>query len=87
MQGKTKSGFSYDIPENVFDNMELIDAIAESGENDLAVSRVVKLLLGGEGRKKLYDHLRGEDGRVPVKAVVDTVVEIFGALGQSGKNA
>ena len=32
IKGKTKSGFEYAIEEKTLDNMELIDAIAESIE-------------------------------------------------------
>ena len=87
IKGITKSGFSYELEENVFDNMELVDIIAEATENDpVAVSRLVKLVLGMEQRKRLYDHLRTEDGRVPTAAVFETVGEIFTSFGQ-GKNS
>lgn len=87
MKGVTKSGFSYEISEDVFDNMELVDTIADATENDpVAVSRLVRLVLGTEQRKRLYDHLRTEDGRVPTKAVFETVGEIFVSFGQ-GKNS
>lgn len=88
MKGVTKSGFSYEISDDVFDNMELVDTIADATEDDpVAISRLVKLVLGTEQRKKLYDHLRMEDGRVPTKAVFETVGEIFVSIGQKGKNS
>lgn len=87
IKGITKTGFSYELEDNVFDNMELVDTIAEATENDpVAVSRLVKLVLGTEQRKRLYDHLRTEDGRVPTAAVIETVGEIFTSFGQ-GKNS
>ncbi len=86
--GKTKSGFEYEIPKSTFDNMELVDAIAESDEgNPVATSRMVNLLLGAKQRKRLYDHLRAEDGRVPVEGVIKAVNDIFTSCGQSGKNS
>lgn len=88
MTGKTKSDFTYEISDNVFDNMELVDTIAEATEDDpVAISRLVKLTLGVDQRKKLYDHLRTEDGRVPTEKVFETVGEIFAAFGQQEKNS
>lgn len=87
ISGKTKSGFEFAIENNVFDNMELVDTIAEATEDDpVAISKLVKMVLGTEQRKKLYDHLRTEDGRVPTAAVFAAVGEIFASFGQ-GKNS
>jgi len=85
--GKTNSGFEFSLNENALDNMELVDALAELQEDDpIAISRVVRMLLGTAQRKRLYDHLRAEDGRVPLEAISTAVSEIFGALDQKGKN-
>lgn len=75
--GKTKSGFEFNLDETRLDNMEFIDALAEAEENGLAFSKVVKLMFDEDQRKALYDHLRTEDGRVPLEAVVNTVTEIM----------
>lgn len=86
LNGKTKSGFEFSVDPNVLDNMELLDAVAEIDTNPLAVSKVINMVLGAEQRKALYDHLRTEDGRVPVKAVSDAITDIFSSCGQQGKN-
>lgn len=86
IKGKTSSGFEYAIDPAALDNMELVDAIAEADENYLAVSKVIRLLLGDDQRKKLYDHLRTEQGTVPVAAVKDALLEIFKGSGQQVKN-
>lgn len=84
IRGKTSSGFEFALGENVLDNMELVDALAESSDSDLmSVSRVVGLLLGKELRQKLYDHVRAEDGRVPIQAVNAEVSEIFKTFAQT----
>lgn len=82
IEGKLESGFAYQIEDHVLDNMELVDAIVEAEENPLAVSKVTKMLLGSEQRKRLYDHLRTEDGNVPIVAVSEAVAEIFRSSGQ-----
>ena len=86
MKGKLKNGFSFDVDENALDNMELIDAMAEAQEENPAMfSKAVLLLLGKDQRKKLYDHIRDDNGRVSVEAVTNSFVEIFEALGEQGK--
>ena len=86
IRGKLESGFEYEIAEEVLDNMELLDAIVEAEENSLAVSKVVKILLGENQRRRLYDHLRTEKGNVPIVAVSNAVAEIFRASGPAVKN-
>lgn len=85
--GVTSSGFEFSIEESTLDNMELLDALEEmSEENTLALSKVLDLILGKEQKKKLYEHLRTEDGRVPVSKVNDEIMEIFAAYKDPGKN-
>lgn len=86
-EGKLKNGFKYEVDEAVLDDMELIDAIAgaQTG-NPAMVSGVVLSLLGKEQRDKLYEHVRGENGRVSATEIVEIVAEIFEALGEQGKN-
>lgn len=86
INGKTTSGFEYTINPAVMDNMELLDTIVEIDTNPLALSKVLKMVLGDEQRKALYDHLRTEDGRVPVKAISEAITDIFNSSGQQGKN-
>lgn len=84
---RLSNGFETELDENVMNNMELVDVLAEAyeEENPLAVSRICKLLLGAENRKKLYDVIRKEDGRVPIEDVSASIQEIFQHLGEQGK--
>lgn len=85
IKGRTNGGFDYEISETRLDNMELVDALAEAQENPLKIGTVVTLLLGSEQKKKLYDHLRLEDGTVPSGRVSEEIVEIFNSC-KAGKN-
>lgn len=87
MKGKLKNGFKWDVDEKVLDDMELVDAVAESEENPAMVSKVVLKLLGKSQRDALYDYVRTDDGRVPVDDVTDCVMAIIEALGDPGKNS
>lgn len=85
--GKTKSGFKFAIAENVMDNMELVDILADDDTDmSLRVSKITSLILSKEQKKRLYDHHRTEDGRVPVEAVYEDISEIFTSFAQ-GKNS
>ena len=88
MKGTTKSGFEYDVPEDVFDDMELIDALADvtSGRNVLPLSVIVRKVFDEEQRKRLYDHVRDESGRVPTESIMDVILEIA-SESTDGKNS
>lgn len=88
LKGTTSSGFKFEVSEDVLDNMELVDTLAEmQDDNPLEVSKVVRIVLGPEQRSALYENLRTEDVRVPVMAVSEAIMDIFNAFGQKGKNS
>lgn len=87
MKGELKNGFVFEVSDETLDDMELVDAMAEAQEdNPLKFSKAVRLLLGEEQRKKLYEIIKAEKGRVSVDAVSAAFVEIMQALGEQGKN-
>lgn len=84
---KTKSGFEIAVDDEAMNSMELVDTLVEVESNDLlAVSKLGEMLLGKDGKKKLYDHLRNDKGIVPVDLFMQELNEIMGALGDSAKN-
>jgi len=87
IEGTTKSGFRFSISENVSDNMELIDAMADTMSDDgtrvvAGLSATLNILLG-KNKKSLYDHLREKDGRVPVAKIEAEITEMFAAIKNS----
>lgn len=86
IKGKTESGFEYEIDSIVVDDMEFIDMLVESmDDNPLAFSVLCTKLLGADQKKALYNHLR-TDGRVPIESVSAAIADIFKAFGDTGKN-
>ena len=81
MKGKTSTGFEFDIEDERLDDMELVDIMAEIDENPLLMPKLCKMLVGDEQKKRLYDHLRSEDGRVPIEATTNAIQEIFNSPG------
>lgn len=76
-EGATESGFKYSISASKINNFELLDALYEAEENPLLISKVITSLLGSEGKLKLMDHLREEDGTVPIDKLQKELADIF----------
>lgn len=86
-KGTLKNGFEFEVDEKVMDDMEFIDLLAEADDgNPLRFSQATLLLLGRDQRKRLYDRIRTEEGRVPLEAFSDVFYELIEALGEEGKN-
>ena len=88
IEGKTNSGFEYSISEEVFDDYDLLQNIAEVAKgNDIYFVPVVRQLLGEEQEKALKAHLKARDGRVKTTAMTSEIVEIIQACKSAGKNS
>lgn len=86
---KTNSGFEIELDDSLMDNAELVEDLLsmQQLENDpAALFRAVGRVLGTEGKKKLYDHLRTPDGRVPVAALATALDELLNSFA-AGKNS
>ena len=67
---------------------EFLDALADAEEGDpLKISKAVRMLLGDAQRKRLYDHLRSEKGKVPLQAVMEAFQDILTNGGTATKNS
>lgn len=79
IKGKTESGFEYKVNEDVLDDMEIIDLLSSIDEGEVQnLTKAADKILGVEQRKKLYDHIRTEDGRVPVAKFSEEFFDILG---------
>lgn len=90
--GKTKSGFEYEIEEGVLRDYRMLDALGDiqygsADERVFANVRLCNLLLGAEGKKKLFEHLKEPDGSVPTERVFTEVKEIFNGILKRSKEA
>lgn len=84
---KTNDGFEIELSEDALDDAELLDALGGMRDgNVFDMSHLTLRLLGKEGRKKLYDHLRTPEGRVPSTAVEREIIELMISI-QPGKNS
>ena len=77
ISGKTRTGFEYAIADDVFDDYEILELMAKVKKNDpLAIFELIERLLGEEQKDQLKDHVR-VNGRVPMSAINDEIVDIF----------
>lgn len=77
----TSSGFTAELDETRLNDMELFeDLMALDSGKTIVLPAVVGRIMG-ENKKRLYDHLRAENGTVPIEKVTAEVMEIITLLG------
>ena len=82
------SGLALQIDKNFVNDMELLDMMVEADEgNGLVFSAICSKILPKEEKKKLYDSLRDDKGRVKTTDVVPALMEIIRKVGDTGKNS
>lgn len=79
-----KNGFKCSINDNRFDDMELLEDLAEVDKgNVLLLPDVISRILGEDNKKKLYDKVRDKKtGIVSSIAVGDALQEIIEAMSE-----
>lgn len=78
---ETGSGFVIEVNEAVIDDMELLELVGDVSEGNITqYGKLASKLLGEEGKKALYAHLRNSEGRVPIEAFSNELSEILGGL-------
>lgn len=87
LKGKTTSGFKFQIDETVANDMELMEELAKANTDTTVFPSVLERILGADQKKALYDHLRTEDGRVPIDVCINEFAEIMTLAGEATKNS
>lgn len=77
IKGKTKDGFSYAFDEKRLRNARMWEIIDGDDSGGTSAVRVPKLLLGDDGKEKLYKFLEDEDGCVDLGKVDQIIGEIL----------
>ena len=85
IKGVTRSGFEFEVAEDIANDMELFEALTDLDNGDLRAIVPICRTIIGDRKKELYDHLRGEDGRVPIERVSDEIVDILTAVKDGKK--
>lgn len=83
---KTSTGFEFTIADEVFDDWELFELLADiDSGNGMKVPVVLKKLLGAEQAAALKEHVRNGDGRVTVEAMNAEITDIIRLMGEGAK--
>ena len=77
VKGETKSGFKFEIDPAEVNDMEFLERLGDAGDDISKMPRIMKEILGEEQRKRLYDHIRNDKGKVPIDIAMDTFNEIL----------
>lgn len=86
--GKTASGFEFTLEEEVLDNYELLETLAEIDQGNYGkLTEMTTLLLGEEQKDSLKEHVRNDKGKISIKKMMDEVSEIFKSAKETGKNS
>ena len=86
MKGTTSTGFTFELPDDVMNDMELFEDLRAMDRGDpTAMVPVVQRLMGDQ-KQALYDHVRTESGRVPIDKVTEEILEIFSLLKNGPKS-
>lgn len=80
IRGTTKSGFSFELSDDLFDDFEMVEAFAKYNENPLYLGALVEKLLGAKQKAALVEHLRDENGRVRTSDIIKAVTDIEEAI-------
>ena len=88
MKGKTSTGFKYEVSNEAYHDMELLDALidADAGVPSGFKNALIHLI-GEDGKKALYEHCRQENGIVNSDLVVAEFKEIIESMPKAAKNS
>lgn len=86
----TKTGFEFELLPDALDDWELVEDIGEiSGDSpDMAKAvSVFERLIGKNQYKALKEHVRDENGKVRVSAILAELENIFEVAGEQVKKS
>lgn len=77
IKGTTKSGFDYEISDDVVNDWELLEMLSDMDDNIMVVVPFAKKILGNDQYKKLKLFCKNENGVVQTDKMSETIIEIF----------
>lgn len=77
IKGTTESGFKFEIDPEAVNDMEFVELLAEVDSDITKMPKVIEIALGREQKKRLYDHIRTEAGKVPIDRAMAEFEEIL----------
>lgn len=83
IKGKTSTEFEFEIDKDCLEDAEFMELYRRQEKNGLDLYEFIEYAIGKEQKKRLYDHLRDDTGRVKVTRLRDEVGDILLALSNN----
>ena len=78
LKGITKSGFEYEITDEVLDDWELFEVFAKIDRGNMTyIIEAAKMLLKYEQLNRLKEHVKQQHGKVLASAMIEEIAEII----------
>lgn len=78
----TSAGLPLSVDEECFNDMELLEELVSIERGDVSLLPEALDRIFGTEKKRFYESLRNEKGRVPIDAVMEEIKSIIAQLGQ-----
>lgn len=87
VEGTTNSGFEFVIDGDALTDAEFLEDFVElrDGTDSLRLFRIIERMLGKDQKKKLYDHVRNDAGKVTVTALAAEFSDLIVALANNAQ--
>ena len=87
IEGTTRSGFHFEIDEDVFDDYFVLDALARIDKGDFTgLHEGISAVLGERDTDRLINHVKADKKRVSATAMIAEFGEILNAAKELSKN-
>ena len=86
INGKTTSGFEFEVDERMMKDMRFVRVFREWQKNNFAQADVLDYMLGKDGAEKLEEHLEDKSGYVDSQKVADEMSEILEIVQEKNHN-
>ena len=69
VKGKTKTGFEFELDNELIDDYEVLEMYEDITETGLGVRKLLIKLIGEDGYNRLKEHCRKKDGTISAKRI------------------
>lgn len=83
VKGKTETGFEFEIDREVLEDAEFLELYGEQEKDGRNLFAFIECAIGKDQKKRLYDHIRNEKGRVPMDKLRSEVGDILLSLAEN----
>lgn len=79
----THSGFTAAVNEKAADDITFLDLICEIEDgNPRAYKGIIDKLFSAEDKARLYDHVRTDDDRIPLSAIMAEITDVIKEIAE-----